>query len=62
MKNENEYRYWAQYFYPGVNYGIKRLFAHGITLNTRVGYGIPIEISPWTWDTSPDEANVIEAV
>lgn len=48
-----EHRFWVQYVYPGINFGQKRIFTNHITLTSKIGYGLPIEIGAWQWDSEP---------
>lgn len=46
-----EYNYTADYFTPGIHYIKRRIFNFGLFLDLRAGYGFPIEMNPFTWDT-----------
>lgn len=48
-EDKNKFRYSAQYLCIGLHYGKKRIFNWGITLDTRIGYGVPIEITEFKW-------------
>ncbi|MGD9201880.1 MAG: hypothetical protein PVI26_09975 [Chitinispirillia bacterium] len=55
-EDKNKYDYSVQYLCIGLHYGKKRVFNPGITVDTRIGYGVPIEITEFKWKyTRPDQ-------
>ena len=56
-ENNNKYDYSAQYLCVGLHYGKKRIFNPGITVDTRIGYGVPIEVTEFKWRYNKPEKN-----
>lgn len=45
-----DYDYNADYITPGFQFGRKRIFNSGFTIDTRIGYGFPIPLDDFEWE------------
>lgn len=56
-EHDVQHRYRATYVTPGIHFNKRRITKSGLFLERRIGYGFPIEIEPFQWDsTKPSES------